>query len=111
MPTSDPSEQRKHSRREVRIQVDLVGNRRIRALTRDLSGGGMFVEWTPPLAPGSLMPATLHLPDGPLDLTTIVVWTAPQVSLAVGAGMGMRFVTTSPEAQRRLDAFLDDDEG
>ena len=106
MPNTDPADQREHPRREVRVQVDLVDNRRVRARTRDLSDGGMFVEWEDPLAPGSLMPATLHLPDGPLELTTVVVWTSPQLSLAVGAGMGMRFVTTSSEGKQRLADFL-----
>ena len=106
MPNTDHADHRQHPRREVRILVDLVDNRRVRARTRDLSDGGMFIEWEHPLAPGSLMPATLHLPDGPLELTTVVVWTSPQLSLAVGAGMGMRFVTTSPEDQQRLADFL-----
>jgi len=95
----DGSERRRHVREEARIAVDLAGMR-ISAHTRDMSVGGIFVEWSDPLPPGSLLPVTLHLPDGPLELTAVVVRTVEQV------GMGMRFDARSDLSRKRLEVFV-----
>jgi len=94
-----PEDRRVHARSDAQISVDLAGLR-MSARTRDMSIGGIFVEWADPLPPGSLLPVTLHLPDGPLELTAVVVRTVEEV------GMGMRFDAGSQLARRRLEAFL-----
>jgi len=92
-------DRRVHERRSTKIEVNLAGLQ-LAARTRDMSLGGIFVEWNDPLPPGSLLPVTLMLPDGPLELTAIVVRTVESV------GMGMKFDTRSQRAKRRLEVFL-----
>lgn len=86
----------------MQIRVELAGAQ-VDAKTRDLSAGGMFVEWDDPLSPGSLLPVTLHLPTGPLEMTAVIVRVIDDV------GMGMRFDSQSQVALKRLAAFLEDD--
>ena len=97
---SDPSKRRLYQRLDTRVAVNLAGTH-IVSHTRDLSVGGMFVEWNDPLAPGSLLPVTLNLPSGRLEMTAVVVRTVE------GVGMGMRFESGSPRTRERLGEFLD----
>lgn len=97
MPGGD--ERREFTRENHRISVNLAGVQ-LAAQTRDMSLGGIFIEWADPLPPGSLLPVTLMLPDGPLELTAVVVRCVEAV------GMGMQFDTRSATAKRRLEAFL-----
>ncbi len=91
---------RKHPRLDRRVRVEVAGSM-VTAQTRDLSEGGMFVEWEDPLPTGSLLPVTLHLPTGPLEMTAVVVRALDNV------GMGLRFDSQSQVALKRLAAFLD----
>lgn len=98
-PSPDRLDQRAHPRHAVRLRVELAGAAII-AETQDLSEGGMFVEADDPLAVGSLLPVTLHLPDGRLETTAVIMRCVP------GSGMGMRFGSASAAARARLARFL-----
>ncbi len=95
---------RQSERIQVQIEVNLAGAS-ITARTRDLSAGGMFVEWQDPLEAGSLLPVTLQLSTGPLEMTAVIVRSVD------GVGMGMRFGSQSQVALKRLAGFLEDQAG
>lgn len=82
------SEKRRHPRKEVRIPVayTLGDGRRIEAMSRDMSIGGMFVE-TDTMAPfASVVPVELMIPGAkqPIQVKATVRWTEPD-------GMGLQF--------------------
>jgi hypothetical protein len=82
------SEKRRHPRKEVRIPVafQLGDGRRIEAISRDMSIGGMFVL-TDTLAPfASSIPVELMVPGAkqPIRVTATVRWTESD-------GMGVQF--------------------
>ena len=60
------------------------------------------MEWDDPLPPGSLLPVTLHLPTGPLEMTAVIVRAIDKL------GIGIRFDSQSQVALKRLAAFLED---
>lgn len=82
------SEKRRHPRKEVRVPVafELSDGRRIEAMSRDMSIGGMFVE-TNIVAPfSSVVPVEVMLPTAkqPIRVKGTVRWTQPD-------GMGLQF--------------------
>jgi len=82
------SEKRRHPRKEVRVPVtfELADGRRIEAMSRDMSIGGMFVE-TDTVAPfSSTVPVELMLPKAkqPIRVKATGRWTQSD-------GMGVQF--------------------
>lgn len=82
------SEKRRHPRKEVRVPVafQLGDGRRVEAVSRDMSIGGMFVE-TDTCAPfASTVPVELMIPGAkqPIRVPATVRWTEPD-------GMGVQF--------------------
>ena len=92
-------EQRIHPRYRANVGLH-VGGAAAASGPDDLSLCGMFVAWADPLPPGSLLPLTLDLPDGRIEVTAEVVRAVP------GRGMGMRFEPGSEPKRCRLARFL-----
>jgi PilZ domain len=82
------SEKRRHPRKEVRIPVafTLGDGRRIEAVSRDMSIGGMFVETDTSAPFASVVTVDLMIPGAkqPIQVKSTVRWTQPD-------GMGVQF--------------------
>jgi hypothetical protein len=86
-----PVDRRAHPRREVRLRVDCSeqGGRSWWGLSKDLSRGGMFLEYTPGVCVGDTLTIAFILPSGlPCKL-------AAQVVRVEALGAGLRFVEPS----------------
>ena len=73
----------------------------------NMSATGAFIETTEPLPVDAELDLHLQLPDDdeimPIDAR--VVWTKPEYS-AAAAGMGILFTNILPRHQRKLNAFI-----
>ena len=101
-PANDPEGNRQHYRFEVQWPVSILTWRGTeRAITRNLSLGGMFVELNPPLQLRKIYPMVLHGPDQQDFLVRgKVIWTASDIPVERGfeTGMGIQFVYIDPDA-------------
>jgi PilZ domain-containing protein len=82
------ADRRRHPRKEMRVRVDCFesGGRSWWGISRDLSRGGMFLEYTPGLSVGDTLYIAFVLPTGrPCRLEARVVRVEP-------IGAGLRFV-------------------
>jgi hypothetical protein len=82
------ADRRRHPRKDVRLRVDCSesSGRSWVGLSRDLSRGGMFLEYTPELSVGDMLHIAFVLPTGrPCRLVAQVVRVEP-------LGAGLRFV-------------------
>jgi uncharacterized protein (TIGR02266 family) len=73
------------------------------AVTLNVGRGGVAIRSTNPLAVGTPVRVRLRLPApcNELEADGRVVWSDP------GTGMGLQFTRVAPDAQARLDAFVD----
>ena len=76
------------------------------SLTGGISGGGLFIESSAPLAPGTELKVEFALPDRPsqkFETRAKVAWarSKPERYLLF-PGMGIQFTDIDPEAQARL---------
>jgi uncharacterized protein (TIGR02266 family) len=79
-------------------------------LTRDLSGGGLFVATSQVQRVGELIHLVFTLPGAvePIDTITEVCWVRTTALPGGGGetGMGLRFLQMSPQAKKAVQAFL-----
>ena len=70
----------------------------------NLSRGGLRLEHTIPLPLGTVVHLTFTLPgdDAPVSISGQIVSSTGPDDLQ----MGLKFINTTPEAQRRIDAYL-----
>ncbi len=97
-------ERRLFQRLTVPIQIELRAKNDsvpIRMKTTDISAGGCYVEMSVTLDPGTLVDVILWLEHDKLPLHGRVVTKHPQF------GNGIEFIGVSPEAETRLQGFLD----
>jgi uncharacterized protein (TIGR02266 family) len=81
------------------------------AYTKNLSKGGAFIVTSTPFDLGDKMLLKLHLPDGgeELQVDCKVVWTNQygRETQDLRRGMGVKFLKLQPEAQMRIQAYIE----
>lgn len=103
-------ERRKHPRYNVHLLIHVAELGQLRGVvTQDLSQGGMFIETSSPLKPGSLLPLTLIHPHtgDELPLITEVVRLVKDPN-GHQRGIGLRFHQPDAALIRRLERMLED---
>lgn len=73
--------------------------------TRDLSGGGTWVELPERVAPPTLLEVSLHAPGEPLRLAAQVVWGCSDLD-EQSRLHGLRFTHVTPAQRQRLGVLL-----
>ncbi|HSB69512.1 MAG TPA: PilZ domain-containing protein [Candidatus Methylomirabilis sp.] len=73
--------------------------------TRDLSGGGAWVELPEQVAPPTLLEVSLHTPGEPLHLAAQVVWGCHE-SHGLSRLHGLRFTQLTPAQRQRLGVLF-----
>ena len=106
-----PNERRQEPRNTVVVDVTLESEHNFyTGLTQDLSNGGLFVATTHILREGEQVRLTFTLPNckDPIESIAEVRWTRPSAMPDGGgeAGMGLRFLTLTPQAKTSIKAFL-----
>jgi uncharacterized protein (TIGR02266 family) len=72
------------------------------AVSANVSKGGMLLRTMTPLAPGRRLRVRFRLPGhGDIEAEATVAWSDAR------SGMGLQFVTISPQGQAALDQFVD----
>jgi c-di-GMP-binding flagellar brake protein YcgR len=95
---------RKHSRVDTRLDVRLrVDDRTVKAETRDLSVGGMFLVSDEPVSAGDELEFVLFLPVGmpPVEGRARVVHTRHPAHPHVLPGFGLQFLSADTEKLRK----------
>jgi hypothetical protein len=98
-----PTKQRRRPRHRIFINIELRNEHTsspLRVTATDISGNGCYVESMLPLPPGTHLRAQLCLGTERLT-TSAVVRTCDQ-----GLGMGIEFVTLTPEQQDEVQRHL-----
>ncbi len=98
----DPAERRKAVRVALALEVSFgTAWDAVCACSRDLSTGGMALQTSARLPPGSLLQLTVRIPglDRPLEVAGEVAWSSTEA-------MGVAFRDVSPEAARTLRTLI-----
>lgn len=90
----------------LKIRYSTPEGKQIDSLTGGIGGGGLFIESSDPLVPGTILAVEFALPHRPttrLKATGKVVWTRikPERYLLF-PGMGIQFIEIEDQAQRDL---------
>ena len=101
-------EKRKTPRIPLEMEVTYEsGDAFISSFLFDINGGGVFIQTSEPLDPGSRLGICFHVP-GMSDsflVDATVVWTQDSGSSS-RPGMGVRFEEMGPGDRQRLEGFL-----
>jgi len=104
---------RSHPRAPLAIKVQCATDdgKRFDSLTGGIGGGGLFIESSTPLAPGTELTVEFALPDRPhqkFATRAKVAWTRSKPErYLLFPGMGVQFTHIDPEAQARLIDLVD----
>ena len=107
------SHSRSHPRAPLAIKVRCAteDGKRFDSLTGGIGGGGLFIESSTPLAPGTELTVEFALPDRPnqkFQTRAKVAWTRSKPErYLLFPGMGIQFTNIDPEAQTRLIDLVD----
>ena len=99
---------RAHPRAPLAIKVHCVtpDGRHFDSLTGGIGGGGMFIESSAPLPPGTELKVEFALPDRPgekFETRAKVAWTRSKPErYLLFPGMGVQFTEIDQDAQKRL---------
>jgi len=75
--------------------------------TVDLSKGGIFISTPEPLAIGSEVSMSIHMPGhGELEVKGIVKWVRTDESESEKAGMGIEFMNVDSDLKKKLDELV-----
>ncbi len=90
----------------IKVHCTTTDGKHFDSLTGGISGGGLFIESSAPLAPGTELKVEFALPDRPsqkFETRAKVAWarSKPERYLLF-PGMGIQFTDIDPEAQARL---------
>jgi uncharacterized protein (TIGR02266 family) len=90
----------------IKVRCTTPDGRQFDSLTGGIGGGGLFIESSTPLAPGTEMSVDFSLPDRPTEKYTAkakVAWTRSKAErYLLFPGMGVQFTDIGEEAQHRL---------
>lgn len=104
---------RSHPRAPLAIKVHCTteDGKRFDSLTGGIGGGGLFIESSTPLAPGTELSVEFALPDRPnqkFATRAKVAWTRSKPErYLLFPGMGIQFTDIDSEAQTRLIDLVD----
>ena len=104
---------RAHPRAPLAIKVRCMTSegRHFDSLTGGIGGGGLFIESSAPLAPGTEMTVEFSLPDRPAEkykAKAKVAWARPKPERYIlFPGMGVQFTEIDRNAQQRLVDLVD----
>jgi uncharacterized protein (TIGR02266 family) len=95
----------------VKIRYTTPEGKQFDSLTGGIGAGGLFIESSTPLAPGTELSVEFALPDRPWEkhnATAKVVWTRnkPERHLLF-PGMGVQFTNIDKEARKELVELVD----
>lgn len=99
---------RAHPRTPLAIKVHCVTSdgKHFDSLTGGIGGGGMFIESSAPLPPGTELKVEFALPDRPgekFETRAMVAWTRSKPErYLLFPGMGVQFTDIDQDAQKRL---------
>jgi uncharacterized protein (TIGR02266 family) len=90
----------------VKVRYTTPDGKQFDSLTGGIGGGGLFIESSTPLAPGTELSVEFALPDRPwerLKAKAKVAWTRnkPERYLLF-PGMGVQFIDIDPNSQQQL---------
>ena len=95
----------------IRVRCTTDDGKRFDSLTGGIGGGGLFIESSSPLAPGTELTVEFALPDRPnqkFETRAKVAWTRSRPErYLLFPGMGIQFTDIDPEAQTRLIDLVD----
>jgi len=102
-------DRRKDERVEIKVRVEF--EEKNCSFTKNLSKGGAFIQTPDPLELGDQFRLKLHMPDGrePIEVHCKVIWTNKYAkeTLALPKGMGVKFFNLEPEAQKRIEEYIE----
>ncbi|MEB2338166.1 MAG: PilZ domain-containing protein [Nitrospirales bacterium] len=99
---------RSHPRASLAIKVHCIteNGKHFDTLTSGIGGGGMFIESSAPLPPGTNLKVEFSLPDKPnekLEAEATVAWTRTRPErYLLFPGMGIQFTGINQDARERL---------
>lgn len=95
----------------VKVRYTTGDGKQFESLTGGLGGGGLFIENSSPLAPGSELDLEFALPDRPyqrLHAKAKVAWVRTKAErYLLFPGMGVQFVDIDSEARRRVEELVE----
>lgn len=90
----------------VKVRYTTPDGKQFDSLTGGIGGGGLFIESSTPLAPGTELSVEFALPDRPWErhkAKAKVAWTRNKPErFLLFPGMGVQFTDIDPECQRQL---------
>jgi uncharacterized protein (TIGR02266 family) len=98
---------------DLEVKVDLESDHNFyTGLTQNISAGGLFIATHHLRKIGDRITLNFSLPgsDKPVSVETEVRWIRENTALMRaegGTGMGVRFISLSPEAKKAIDGFLE----
>jgi uncharacterized protein (TIGR02266 family) len=114
-PAGDPAQKRKSPRVDFFQKVRVVvpeDQTAVDLFAANVSEGGMFLRSNQPLPRGKKVELEFEVPEGKVRVEDCeVVWSRPFEPISVGgepAGMGIQFKAMAPEAQKTIEAFIED---
>lgn len=95
----------------IKVHCRTEDGNRFESLTGGIGGGGLFIETSSPLAPGSEMELEFSLPDQPAERISAkakVVWRRNKVErLLMFPGMGIQFTEITDEARAQIVSLVE----
>jgi len=95
----------------VKIQYTTLGGKQFDSLTSGIGTGGLFIESSAPLAPGSELSIEFALPDRPRKkhkVKATVVWTRSKLERQIlFPGMGVQFTDIDENVRNELVKLID----
>lgn len=94
----------------VRVRYTTPEGKQFDSLTGGIGGGGLFIESSAPLAPGTELSVEFSLPDRPWEkhhAKAKVAWTRSKPErYLLFPGMGVQFTEIQPESRSQLVDFV-----
>lgn len=105
--SDDPNQRERRQTARIPLEMwveETTDNERYYRRAGNLSRGGLRLDHTIPLPQGTLVNLTFTLPgdSAPVDVSGEIVSSSGPDDLR----MGVKFVTVTPAAQARIDAYL-----
>ncbi len=103
---STMNDRRQHPRLSIAVEVDFGSeNNFYSARTRDISVGGLFIEWDVALPIGTRLRVDLKFLQKQIHAEAEVTWVLVGDGEQV-VGMGVRFLELPPASTKNIEAFM-----
>jgi hypothetical protein len=102
-PSASPSNRRRRARHKISFNLELRDERTnvpLRVTATDISGNGCYVETIMPMAAGTALKVDFWMEDEHVNSSAIVRTCDP------GVGMGIEFLSLTPDLQDRFQSLL-----